>query len=153
MNLYANGILSFTQILEKEMTGYEQPPKVLTAADCLPNVQDADLNGKIIVIKPEALAPEYRRAERQIKICNGGFGASPNSRGNAVFCKDLHSGKESRFERYDVAGIIDPAKMPKWAKLKLSALDKQQEKPAQKPQSKQPPSLLDEVREAAQVVE
>ena len=88
-----------------------------------------------------------------MKICNGGFGASPNSRGNAVFCKDLYSGKESRFERYDVAGIIDPAKMPEWAKLKVSSLEKQQEKPAQKPQSKQPPSLLDEVREAAQVVE
>ena len=153
LNLYANGILSFTQILEKQFVDYEQPPKVLTAADCVPNGLDYDLTGSLIVIKPEALAPEYRRTEHQLKHCKGGFGASPNSRGNAVFCKDLNSGKESRFERYDVAGVIDPTKMPEWAKKKLTLPEKQQIKPTQTPQSKQPPSLLGEVREAAHIVE
>jgi hypothetical protein len=120
LNLYANGILSFTQILEKEKTDYEQPPIVLTAADCVPKGLEHNLAGSLIVIKPEVLAPEYRRSEHQIKHCTGGFGASPNSRGNAVFCKDLYSGKESRFERYDVAGIIDTGKMPEWAVKKLA---------------------------------
>ena len=123
LNLYAKGILSFTQILEKEMADYERPPRSLTAADCLPNSQGADLSGKIIVIKPEVLSPEYRRAERQLKICNDGFGALPKSRGSAVFCMDLYSGKESHFERYDVAGIIDPAKMPEWAVKKVALME------------------------------
>jgi len=79
----------------------------------------------IIVIKPEVLSPEYRRSEHQLKTCQGGFGASPTASGTAVFCTDLYSGKESRFERYDVAGVIDPAKMPDWAVKKIALMESQ----------------------------
>jgi hypothetical protein len=65
----------------------------------------------------------YRTADHQLKIVQGGFGASPDSRGNAVFCKDLYSDKKTRFERYDIAGVIDPAKLPQWAKDKLAYLE------------------------------
>ena len=43
-------------------------------------------NGKIVVIKQDVLRQEYRRSTNQIKLCTGGFGASPNSRGSACFC-------------------------------------------------------------------
>jgi hypothetical protein len=99
------------------------PFQKLTAADCIPFGSDTDLNGKAIVIKPEALAPEYRTAEIQLKIVLGGFGASPDSRGSAVFCKDLYSGKESRFERQDVLGLADMERLPEWAKAKLTVME------------------------------
>jgi hypothetical protein len=99
------------------------PFQKITAAECIPNSSGADLLGKVIIIKPESLAPEYRRAEHQYVICTGGFGASPDSRGNAVYAKNLFSGKESRYERYNVAGIADPLKMPEWVKTKLAIME------------------------------
>ena len=81
-----------------------------------------DLNDKVIVIKPEVLRREYRRATCQLKLCTGGFGASPNSRGSAVFCTDLYTGRESRFERQDVLGILEPEQLPKWAEHYLDGI-------------------------------
>lgn len=95
------------------------PNAALTAKDCTPVSYDDDLNGKVVVIKPEVLRREYRMATRQIKLCVGGFGASPHSRGSACYCVDLYSGKESRFERRDILGTLEPEKLPKWAELGL----------------------------------
>lgn len=100
----------------------------ITADGCTPITHGDDLNGKIIVIKSEILRREYRAATRQLKLCVGGFGASPNSRGSAVFCKDLYSGKEARFERYDVLGTMEPDKLPKWAQHGLTAIQQEQNK-------------------------
>lgn len=102
------------------------PNAALTAKDCTPVSYDDNLNGKVVVIKPEVLRREYRMATRQIKLCVGGFGASPYSRGSACYCVDLYSGKESRFERRDILGTLEPEKLPKWAELGL--VDYQQRK-------------------------
>ena len=56
----------------------------ITAEGCIPISYEDDLHGKIVVIKPEVLRREYRRATRQLKLCMGGFGASPHSRGQPV---------------------------------------------------------------------
>jgi hypothetical protein len=109
--------------LEKERAAFLTIQPTLTAADCIPGGLDADLMGKVAVIKPDALSPEYRTADRQLKIVRGGFGAHPDARGNAVFCKDLYSDKETRFERYDIAGVADPAKLPQWAKDKIALIE------------------------------
>lgn len=107
------------------------PNAALTAKDCTPVSYDDNLNGKVVVIKPEVLRREYRMATHQIKLCVGGFGASPHSRGSACYCVDLYSGKESRFERRDILGTLEPEKLPKWAELGL--VDYQQRKnPQQK---------------------
>ena len=91
----------------------------ITEDGCTVITHDDDLNGKIIVIKPEVLRREYRRATNQLKFCTGGFGASPNSRGSAVFCKDLYTGKDSRYERRDVLGTMEPDEFPKWARPEI----------------------------------
>jgi hypothetical protein len=109
--------------LEQERAAFPTIQPTLTVADCVPGGIDKTLTGKVVVIKPDSLLPEYRTADHQLKIVQGGFGAEPNARGNAVFCKDLYSDKESRFERYDVAGVVDPAKLPQWAKDKLAYLE------------------------------
>lgn len=109
------------------------PNAALTAKDCTPVSYDDDLNGKVVVIKPEVLRREYRMATRQVKLCVGGFGASPHSRGSACYCVDLYSGKETRFERRDILGTLEPGKLPQWAELGLTNYQqrkKQQQKGA-----------------------
>ena len=96
--------------------------RVITAEQCSVVSSGDDLNGKIIVIKPEALRQEYRAANHQLKLCTGGFGASPNSRGSACFCTDVFSGKQSRFERRDVLGTMETGNLPQWAKDDLAAI-------------------------------
>lgn len=107
----------------------------LTKSDCAPLSHEDDLNGKVVVIKPEVLRREYRMATKQIKLCTGGFGAHPHSRGSACFCVDLYSGQESRFERRDILGTLEAEQLPQWAELGLEryqargkALNKQPEK-------------------------
>ena len=122
MAQYADYIKDFVDSLKSERSGFADPAQTLTTADCIPGSMGKSLNDKIIIIKPEALAPEYRRSEHQIQACLGGFGASPGSRGNAVFCKELYTGKESRFEKSDVAGVIIPENLPAWATEKVKLL-------------------------------
>ena len=86
---------------------------------------DDDLHNKLVIIKPEVLTPEYRLATHQLKLCTGGFGASPHSRGSACFCVDLYSGKSSRFERGDILGTLEPELLPKWAALGLEQYQNQ----------------------------
>jgi len=102
----------------KNLYGVE--PLTLTTAECIPNGLNEDMKGKLIIIKPEVLQPEYRRADYQLRVCVGGFGACPKSRGNAVYCADIFGGKDGRFERYDVLGVADLTKLPQWAVDKYS---------------------------------
>lgn len=104
------------------------PNAPLTARDCTPLSYDDDLTGKIVVIKPDVLRREYRMATRQIELCTGGFGALPHSRGSACYCVDLYSRKESRFERMDVLGTLEPEQLPEWARLGLVQYRQKQQK-------------------------
>ena len=131
---------------------YGVEPLLLTAADCIPNGLNKKLTGKVIVIKHDVLMREYQRSDFQLKICTGGFGASPDASGSAVFCTDLFTGENSRYERHDILGVADMEKLPKWAKLKLSELiDKTvpPQKTATKPKEKaKKSSLFDQLDEA-----
>lgn len=98
----------------------------ITAEGCTPISHEDDLHGKIVLIKPEVLRREYRRATRQLKLCMGGFGASPHSRGSACYCVDLYTGKESRYERMDVLGTIQSEDLPGWAKHGLTTIQQEQ---------------------------
>lgn len=91
----------------------------LTKDDCAPISCEDDLNGKVVVIKQEVLRREYRMATKQIKLCTGGFGAHPHSRGSACYCVDLYSGKETRFDRQDILGTLETEQLPHWAALGL----------------------------------
>ena len=108
------------------------PNTPITAEGCEVIGRGDDIRGKVVVIKPEVLRQEYRRATSQLHLCTGGFGASPNSRGNACFCTELYSGKTTRFERSDILGTIEVERLPEWAKhyLILVMQDKQTEKKA-----------------------
>jgi hypothetical protein len=148
------GLLDF---LNHERTRSGLPFQTLSAADCVPDGLDENIEGKVIIIKPEVLAREFRSAEHMLKICHGGNGSRPEARGNAVFCENLYDGKQSCFERYDILGVADLAKIPEWAKAKLARTEvlKEPQKEHQKanPQYKKPPTLLGELRETTALVE
>ena len=125
MEIYGQRIMEQAQKTRVELSapkvqGIDNSP--ITAEGCTPISYDDDLNGKVIVIKPEVLRPEYRRATSQVKLCTGGFGAYPHSRGSAVFCTEIYTGRQSRFERRDVLGVLELEDQPKWVQHYLSVL-------------------------------
>lgn len=81
--------------------------------------ENDDLRNRIVVIRQDVLRPEYRDATHQIKLCVGGFGATPHSRGSACYCVNLHTGATARFERRDILGTMTPEQVPEWAKRGL----------------------------------
>ena len=91
---------------------------------------DDDLNGKVILIKPEVFKREYQHATHQYQLCVGGFGASPNSRGSAVFCTNLFTGETSRYERRDVLAIVEREQLPDWATAGLKRAEKEKDEGA-----------------------
>lgn len=131
MEIYGQRIMEQAQKTRAElstpkMQGIDN--SLITAEGCTPISYDDDLHGKVIVIKPEVLRPEYRRATSQLKLCTGGFGAYPHSRGSAVFCTEIYTGRQSRFERRDILGVLEPENQPKWVQhylLVLQQADKQ----------------------------
>jgi hypothetical protein len=92
--------------------------------DCMSSGMDANLIGKVIAVKQEALSPEFRAASHQIHLATGGFGCAPHSIGRAVYCTNLYSGEQTRFSREDVLGVVDEASniLPEWARAKLADL-------------------------------
>ena len=120
MEIYGQRIMEQAQktraeLSKPKMQGIDNSP--ITAEGCTPISYDDDLNGKVIVIKPEVLRPEYRRATSQLKLCTGGFGAYPHSRGSAIY-----TGRQSRFERSDILGVLEPEHQPKWVQHSLLVL-------------------------------
>ena len=131
VEVFGERVVKQAEMVQKELSEAEAqgiPAVPLSAADCRPLSPSDDLNGKVIIIRAEVLRREYRTAVHQLKYCIGGFGASPNRNGSAVFCVDLFSGKESRFERRDVLGTIEPETLPEWAKQGLSSIRQKMQK-------------------------
>lgn len=91
---YIDAALFFAERIKKdaeqfraEVEKLDIPVTVITQVDCIPDHYKNDINGKIIAINPAVLKPEYQQADRQLYYVTGGFGASANARGSAVFCK------------------------------------------------------------------
>ena len=99
------------------------PVTVLGREYCLP-CSDESLEGKLVIIRPASLAPEYRTADCQLGYALGGFGCTPGARGRAVYFKELYSGEECRWDITDVLGVADREKLLDWAKEKLAEYEK-----------------------------
>ncbi len=95
------------------------PTACFTVEQCVPLDSDMTLENKVAVIRQSSLGPEYHTADKQLVLVTGGFGASPNSRGRAVFTINLYSGKEARWNREDILGTLIPDELPEWAKERL----------------------------------
>lgn len=86
---------------------------ILTKDDCIP-IGNESFIGKIIVLKPDKLAPEYRNEHYQIMRCTGGNGAKADGLGTSVFCKEMFTGEEMKYRRASVIGILKEDCYPAW---------------------------------------
>lgn len=124
VHTFGSRVANEAELFKEQVKKLDIPITVITEADCIPDHYSKDINGKVIAIDPKVLKPEFQRADRQLYLVTGGFGASANSRGSAVFCTNLHTGKNTRFERMDVMGEVKPECMPDWAKEKIDAMNR-----------------------------
>ena len=116
----------YLQRLQKQVEKVEQfraernlPYITLGQEHCRRREENESLVGRLIILSPSSLAPEYRTADCQLGFATGGFGCSPDSTGRAVYFKELYSGQECRWNINNVLGIADIDKLPDWAKKKL----------------------------------
>lgn len=86
---------------------------ILNENDCIPVGNEA-LTGKIIVLKPDILSPEYRNEHYQIMRCTGGNGARADRLGTSIFCTELYTGENVKYRRASVLGILKEDCYPAW---------------------------------------
>lgn len=115
MELYTERITGQIEAVKAAIAERQLPDVTISADQCHKNDFSKSIVGKIVAIRADALRREYRSADHQLVLVNGGFGAAANARGSAVYATNLYSGKESRYERRDVLGEIKPEHIPHWA--------------------------------------
>ena len=118
-----------TLVQQREARGSDGT--VFGAADCLPEPQKQRYVGQVVVMAPTSLAPEFRTKDNQLLYVVGGNGAEPNSRGTKVFVRDCWSGERFYVRRSDVIGILQPEKLPNWAKENAHIFSYLQKQPPQ----------------------
>ena len=128
MNLFSERLNGQIKEVEKEKQERNIPDMVLGYEHCIPKSELGDYTNQIIVIKASCIRAEYRTADKQLYLATSGNGCEPNSIGRAVYVTNLYSGKTSRWNRVDVAGIIKPECLPEWAKKRLPIIQAEKEK-------------------------
>jgi len=111
------------EALKAERDKITVPLQPFTLEHCTPNDYGESIENKVVVIRAECLRPEYRTADKQFVLATGGFGAHANARGRAVYTVNLYSGREARWNREDILGIVKPECIPDWAKARLHQLE------------------------------
>lgn len=129
IKLFAERLQEQANIVEQFRAERSLPYTTLGREHCRQREEEESLTGKLIIIAPSSLAPEYRTADCQLGFATGGFGCNPNAGGRAVYFKELYSGQECRWNIGDVLGIADTEKLPNWAKAKLEEYTKQRTTP------------------------
>lgn len=116
------------QKVREEWAKVAVPRIRITEGMCFPQDYGQDLTGKIVAIKPDVLRPEYRSADHQLVLVDGGSGAIANSYGTTCFCVNLYTGESVRWGRYDVLGEIKPDCLPDWAKERAEKIRQRAER-------------------------
>lgn len=122
--IFSERLQAQIQKLKKQHKEITVPTEVLTKDMCCPLNYADSIENKVVVIKLEVLRPEHRSSVNQLYIVTGGNGSRGNARGNAVFCTNLYSGENTRFNRNDIQGVIKPSMLPEWAENKIKNNEK-----------------------------
>lgn len=123
--IFAERIKNEAERVMDEISKIEVDTTPIYADGCTVISSEDSIKNKVVVIRADVFKPEYQIATMQLQLCTGGFGCVPHSRGSACFCTNLYSGKESRYERRDILGVIEKDKLPDWAKERLEAVQKE----------------------------
>ena len=76
------------------------------------NALNADLTGKVVVLKPEFLKPAYRDLKWRLFLVEDGFGAKPYTHGQGLFGKFVMDAESARMEGYMVERFATEDDMP-----------------------------------------
>ena len=125
MQIFCDRVQTQIEQTRAEQEKFKFNPTPFTVADCIPDMRNKSIVGKVVVINAEPKRYEYQHAAYQLVLAEGGNGAT-GGRGQAVFGTCLATGEHSRWERYDVLGEIKPERMPQWAKDALKTIQKEQ---------------------------
>ena len=123
--IFAERIKNESEMVIEELSKIEVDTTPICADGCTVISTEDSIKNKVVVIRADVFKPEYQIATMQLQLCTGGFGCEPNSRGSACFCTNLYSGKESRYERRDILGVIEKDNLPEWAKQRLDEVQKE----------------------------
>ena len=63
-------------------------------------------------------------------LAEGGFGASPNSRGRKVYGCFLKDGEKTYYNRDEILGVLKEEFLPEWAAEKLAEMENPAEESA-----------------------
>ena len=86
---------------------------IIDKSECKP-LSD-NIEGKLVVIKPDFFKPEFREAKYQLVLAAGGFGCDASKMGNAVFVVECCENPESyRQERYNLIGEPTEEMIAEW---------------------------------------
>ncbi len=105
--------------------------KLYGSADCAESGYHMPLHNRVIVVSPRALPDDH---PGQLFFCTGGFGANPNPMGRSVFAVSLSTGEPSRWYRSDVLGTLKPELLPDSARLYLSQIRPNGDRPPASPE-------------------
>lgn len=88
---------------------------LLTPEMCNTDIFDESFIGKVLVLKPDALRPEYRSDINQLIFCKNGNGANPSGHGSSIYGDYLSTGEKMHFHRCDILGELKSEYYPEWA--------------------------------------
>ena len=126
MALYADRLKGQVAAVQAQRNTIHVPLTMLREEQCIPMDGETDITGKVVAIKPDSLAYEYRQADRQLILVTGGGGAHSRARGSAVFGVNVFTGRNAgRWERRDVLGEVRPEHLPQWAKERLPVIERE----------------------------
>jgi len=117
--LFSERLRKQVDTVKVERTARDLPFAALTQEHCRKRGSDGSLDGKLVILRPSSLAPEYHSADYQLGYALGGFDCSPNARERAVYFKELYSGETCRWD----CGDADLDKLPEWAKEKVKGYE------------------------------
>lgn len=117
--LYSQRISEQVQNVKDKLAKFPYDRSVISAEACN-SITDVNLEGEIIVIKPEAIKREYVGADTQLCVAQSGFGCHPEAGHKKVFCKNIFTGEDVTWYRGDVLGTIKPECIPEWVKDRMT---------------------------------
>ena len=122
VQVFLDRVQAQVEVMRAEQEKFKFDMTPFTVGDCIPDVKNQSIVGKVVVINAEPKRYEYQHSAYQLILADGGNGAT-GGRGQAVFGTCLATGERGRWERYDILGEIRPDRMPDWAKEALAKLN------------------------------
>jgi hypothetical protein len=95
------------------------PLQPFTLEHCIPNDNGQNLENKVVIIRPERLRPNTAPPTSSLCWPREALALMPISGVARSTTVNLYSGKESRWNREDILGILKPEYMPIGQKERL----------------------------------